>query len=83
MLAVWAYAYEIASVPMVDDATFDRVANQSNPAMITGRLDEWWRASFAPHTGQWIHDHPELPLVAALFARLTVDNHRHDHHSHH
>jgi hypothetical protein len=71
-LCVWAYAYEIAAAPLVSDATYDETAQASKPHLRTGYLDEWWRSTFEPHTGQWIHDHPELPRVAASYVRLTA-----------
>lgn len=70
-LSLWAYAYEIAGAQLVDDARFDAEAYRSDPDIETGRLDDWWRACFAPHTGQWIHSHPELPALAQLHKRLS------------
>jgi hypothetical protein len=72
-LCVWAYAYELLSAPMVHDDHYDMIARQSNPTLITGRYDDWWRETFAPHTGQWIHSHPDLTGVAALHRLWTND----------
>lgn len=60
-IAAYAYAYEIENAPIVDDATFDAEALLIRPDVKTGRadLDEFFRSKFAPHTGQWIHEHPE------------------------
>lgn len=69
-LTVWAYAYEITDAPLVSDDRFDSEARASDPTITTGRLDQWWRETFTPHSGQWIHHHPELPKVAALHQRL-------------
>lgn len=71
-IALWAYAYEYQSDSLIDDATFDDVAKSINPAIDTGHqvLDKFFREEFGPETGQWIHKHPELDKVAALYTRL-------------
>jgi len=69
-LSVWAYAYEVASTPLVSDARFDAEAAQSDPTIETGHLDDWWRVCFTPHTGMWILSHPELSAVAQKFQTL-------------
>jgi hypothetical protein len=69
-LSLYANAYEIAHTPMVNDGAFDTLAMQSNPSIITGRYDDWWREQFKPYTGQWIHNHPDLAGVARLYIRL-------------
>lgn len=68
-LAVWAYAYEFCNHSLVSDATFDLEACQVNLSIDTARpdLDAWFRANFQPYTGQWIHGHPELNIIAALY----------------
>jgi hypothetical protein len=65
-LCVAAYAYEVLGAPVMSDAAFDALALTSDPSITTGRFDEWWRAEFQPHTGQWIHTHPDLSGVARL-----------------
>ena len=70
-LSLWAYAYEIAGAQLVDDARFDAEAYKSDPQIETGHLDDWWQACFAPHTGQWIHSHPELQRLADLYDRVN------------
>lgn len=72
-LSLWAYAYEIVGVPLVDDATFDAMAYASNRDINTGRLDEWWRQHFQPYTGQWVHHHPEINRLAKLYVDMTVN----------
>lgn len=72
LLSLWAYAYELRSAPMVTDETFDRVARESRRYMITGLHDEWWRIFFAPHTGQWVHAHPDLDGINRLWSKLNV-----------
>jgi hypothetical protein len=69
-LALYAYAYEIEAAPMVDDATFDALAQLSAPAIRTGRHDLWWRENFDAHTAQWIHAFPDLDGIAQLYERI-------------
>ena len=70
-LSVWAYAYEILDEPVATDAAFDRLARCIHPQLVTGRpLTDWFFANhFAPHSGQWIHKHPELAGIARLHDR--------------
>jgi len=68
-LSLWAYAYEIENTSLVDDAQFDVEAQRSDPTINTGHLDDWWRKEFKPYTGQWIHRHPEIVLIEALYVR--------------
>lgn len=71
-LCIYAYAYEIKSTSLVADCIFDSLAKQSKPNMKTGNntLDTWWKDCFTPYTGQWIHSHPELDKIAALYERF-------------
>lgn len=73
-LTIWAYAYEIANDPMVDDATFDRIAREVDLREVTNRadLDAWWVLNFDPSTGMWIHQHPELDKAAARYHSLKL-----------
>lgn len=70
-LSVWAYGYEIADRPMVDDYTFDRLAEKIDPQTGTGNLllDDFFASHFSPMTGMWIHQHPELDKVKATYER--------------
>jgi len=70
-LCVATYAYEIADAPILSDAAYDNLARQSDPAVCTGHLDDWWRAMFSPHTGLWIHAHPDLAGVERSWRRLA------------
>lgn len=74
-LAVWAYGYEFRHDSLVTDAEFDHEALLVDLSLDTGRpdLDAWFRREFNPSTGQWIHDHPELAKVAALYGRYSRD----------
>lgn len=71
-LTLWAYAYEIASAPLVNDGRFDDEARQCDPTIKTGHLDDWWKSCFSPSTGMWIHMHPELQKVKQLYDRCTA-----------
>lgn len=71
-LSLAAYSYEIESDPFMDDATFDDLAMKINKDVKTGneRMDRFFAECFEPHTGQWIHKHPELDKLKALYVRL-------------
>ena len=69
-LTVWAYAYEIANDPIATDEQFDALARQIDTTIDTGRLDDWWRENFQPHTGMWIHKHPEKHLARKIYERF-------------
>lgn len=61
MVAAAAYAYEIEADPIMSDADFDALAARIRLDQDTTRpdLDAWFRANFAPHTGQWVNAHPD------------------------
>ena len=69
-VAAWAYAYEVESRPVVDDATYDREAALVRPEIDTGNpvLDEFFRTEFQPYTGAWVHKHPELEKLSRICA---------------
>ena len=60
-LSVAAYAYEVMGQPIMTDAEFDKLAKQIDLSINTRRpdMDKWFRENFEPHTGMWIHTHPE------------------------
>jgi hypothetical protein len=70
-IAVAAYAYEIEDKPIMSDNTFDRIAQRINKHMGTCHpdIDEFFVVHFSPMTGMWIHQHPELAKIKALFHR--------------
>lgn len=72
-LAVAAWAYEVHSDPIMSDDDFDRLALSIDTRKSTARpdLDEWFRENFNPHTGMWVHSHPEQDKLEALYRRLT------------
>jgi hypothetical protein len=69
-VAAWAYAYEVESNPIVDDATYDREAALIRPEVATGHdvLDEFFLTEFQPYTGSWVHRHPEKHKLARICA---------------
>lgn len=71
-LSVAAYAYEIKDNPLISDHNFDQACLAIQPSISTGHpvLDQFFRTEFHPDTGAWIHHHPELGKVAALYDRL-------------
>jgi hypothetical protein len=71
-VAVWAWAYELKSTSLVDDATYDREALLIDPTIDTGNaeMDAFFREKFSPHTGQWVHRHPDKPGLAKLFEKM-------------
>lgn len=71
-LALFAYAYEFESETLVTDVVFDELALRINPSISTDHevLDAFFRDKFAPDTGIWIWEHPELEKVAKLYDRL-------------
>ena len=71
-LCVAAYAYEIDQHPILTDAQFDALAMSSNRNIRTGRFDLWWRQTFQPYTGSWIHSHPDLEGVRRLTDSLAA-----------
>lgn len=71
-LTLWAYAYEVAGSSIVSDSQFDAEALLSDTSIDTGHIDDWWRSCFSPHTGMWIHIHPELDKVGKLYDRYTA-----------
>lgn len=73
-VALFAYAYEFEAESMVSDADFDALALRVDTSVGTGHpvLDAWFRQHFQPHTGQWIHAHPELDGIREIYTRLQT-----------
>ena len=65
-LCLAAYGYE-TDRPIVSDAAFDELAKTSDPTILTGRHDQWWKDNFVPHSGMWVHKHPELDKLIKYF----------------
>lgn len=68
-VAIAAYAYEVMADPIMSDAAYDTLARQIDPRKPTCnlRLDRFFRAHFSPHTGSWIHHHPDLSGIHRLY----------------
>ncbi len=68
-LAIAAYAYEILDRPIMEDDEFDQLAQsiQRQQGTCHPLVDEFFAAQFSPMTGMWIHDHPELAKIKALY----------------
>jgi hypothetical protein len=68
-LALFAYAYEFEDDSIVSDAEFDALAYKIRKEVKTGHkvLDKFFLRQFEPHTGQWIHKHPELGKLKAMY----------------
>jgi len=77
LVAIWAYAYEIADDPLVSDAVFDYEAAQIDPTVSTGRsrLDEFFATEFSPDTGQWVHKHPHPNKLAYHYTKRSFHVH--------
>lgn len=71
-LSLAAYGYEFHADSFLTDAEFDELAKQIKPELSTGHdvLDKFFREEFGTDTGQWIHKHPELDKLEALYRRL-------------
>lgn len=73
-VAAAAYAYEFLDDPIMSDAEFDSLCHKIRPDVSTveprhrrlserrriERLDDFFRTTFSPHTGQWVRQHPDL-----------------------
>jgi hypothetical protein len=70
-ISVAAYAYEIASKPIMSDQMFDWLAEKIDRRQGTCHpvLDEFFAYEFSPMTGMWIYQHPELPGIEKIFTR--------------
>lgn len=68
-LSVFAYAYEFESDPLISDGDYDRLSYKIDKTRSTGNetMDKFFRDEFEPDTGQWIHKHPELDRLKALY----------------
>jgi hypothetical protein len=71
-LSLAAYAYEFDNDSIISDAEFDALAIQVIPAIITGHdvMDKFFKEVFIPDSGMWVHNHPELDKLKALYDRL-------------
>lgn len=70
-LSVAAFAYEVMDAPIMPDYEYDELARSIRPSVATGHnvLDVFFRFTFSPDTGMWVHHHPELDKLARLYER--------------
>lgn len=57
---------------LVEDSVFDAECLLIDPAFSTGnrKLDNFFRKHFSPHTGQWVHKHPDKRGLERLYQRV-------------
>lgn len=72
-VSLWAYAYEVANISLVDDATYDRESRLIRPEVETGNaeMDAFFRTVFEPDTGLWIHEHPHKDRLKAILEGIV------------
>jgi hypothetical protein len=53
----------------VSDEQFDLECKKIDVTITTGNdiMDKWFKQEFDPCTGQWIHKHPQLKRLDALY----------------
>lgn len=68
-LSLFAYAYEYENDPLTSDAEYDKLSYEIRKDMSTSNMliDNFFMNEFEPHTGQWIHKHPELDKLKAMY----------------
>jgi hypothetical protein len=71
-LAVAAYAYEVRSDAIMSDAEFDQLSQEIDPEIDTydRELDDFFRHHFKPHTGMWVHKHPNIAGLARIYDEI-------------
>lgn len=74
-LSLAAYTYEALMVSIMSDIEFDELARSIDLTIDTRRpdLDKWFRKNFQPHTGMWIHGHPERERLHIIAERLITN----------
>lgn len=74
-LAVAAWAYETHAASFLSDASYEVLSYSIRPQISTGnhKLDSFFRKSFDPCTGQWVHKHPDKAGLERLWQRHYKD----------
>ncbi len=72
-LSVAAYAYEVRNDPIMTDAEFDILSTKIAPGVPTGdvKFDRFFSTYFTPHSGMWIHRHPDKAGLERVYKMLT------------
>lgn len=70
-ISVAAYAYEFEDDSIMSDGDFDALALKIDPKVSTGnkKMDRFFKETFSPHTGQWIHKHPEIEGIKRIYLK--------------
>jgi hypothetical protein len=69
MVAIAAYAYEVADDPIMSDPDYDELAKKIDVSVDTGNkeLDAFFREHYADYTGQWVWKHPGADRLKQLY----------------
>lgn len=72
-VSIAAWAYEFNHRLIMTDAAYDslsqQVQTQINIATGNHRMDRFFQRHFTAHSGLWIHEHPNIPGLANIYAR--------------
>lgn len=73
-ISVAAWAYENGLRPIMSDEAYDELSKLIRPKLATGnsRLDNFFRRHFSPHTGLWIHKHPDQQSLQLIYQRYYL-----------
>lgn len=78
-VAVWAYAYEVMDDPLVSDEEFDSECALVDLKLSTSykgkdnrAIDRWFRENFEPHTGMWVHNHPDKDGLHLIYQYMKL-----------
>lgn len=68
-LSVAAYAYEFLNESVMSDTEFDKLSEEVDTSISTGNeeLDTFFKESFDPCTGSWVHKHPEKDKLLSIY----------------
>lgn len=79
-VSVAALAYEYNYRSVMSDTAYDTLANivhkHINVATGNHRLDRFFQRHFTPHTGLWIHRHPNILGLINIYARYYHNRRR-------
>lgn len=74
-ISLAAYAYEVLNESIMPDGDYDRLARRIDPSKLTGNkiLDDFFRREYSPHTGVWIHGHPDKAGLQNILYRYFLE----------